>query len=556
MSNCSLLITFIIPNDDLISRILPSFSLLPKIKTIKLPSSIETIPAHTFAQSEQLQNINLSELTNLLEINDCAFSFCRSLSSIDFPSNLKSIGQAAFYQNSLVNVTFPKSLTHLGKEAFSWEHSSAESFSLISIDLSKCDHLKKIEDKCFEHSLSSNCSVIFNDNLESIGASVFTNGEGADQKFGLDINLAIPKNVSFVGEFNITRPSPHEYGKWYFSVDKPNSNVWCLYLELNETSGGTHGPANFREMNNKTYGIAEKACQTAYMWGGNISGKVTFPDNLVYINASAFERQWDVTAYENIPKSLKNIGANAFINNSIITNFSIPEDSNLEYIGDGAFWYDKALTKFDFNKAKNLSYIGVSAFCSCAGIQGINLADNQNLFKIEDSCFASVLNLKTLSLPYTLANIGPNAFLDDKYVDNVYFSYVSNQFTDPYFKVFGIENLPKIESEAHIYIPNGMTKQDYLKAFPDLPEEYSYDSTIWENWNAPTPIVDNNTTISLDKLLIIIFGCVAGVMLIIIICLAAALSKKKKLLNGNPKFRKGNDPRRKPPMPPRRPRPY
>lgn len=499
------------------------------LKKVVLPSSIKSIPESCFVSNSALSDVNISELINLEEIGSNAFREC-NLNSIIFPENLEFVNSSAF--EDCAN-------------------------SISKIDFSKCNNLKRIESKTFENSLAPNCSIILNSTIEYIGNAAFYGG-WLNEYLSLN-SISIPKNVSFIGSNNFYIPSTPipASGTIVTSIESPSSNLWCFHV--NGTGASTTSYINFdiNAINSNIYGIAAQAFES--FWGDDkyISGKITLPSNVHYINDSAFQGQYKVTEYDNIPKCLKYISDNGFCVNSKISNFQLPEESELEYMGASAFKGCSELTSFPFENAKDLSYIGDHCFDSDIALVSANLAENTKLKKINKFSFSSCTALNCVTFPYSLINVSENAFASDTNIENVYFSYASSQFTDPYFNIFGAENFPKLKAGAHVYIPNGMTKEDYLKAIPDLPDDYKLKTTIWENWDAPAPTIDDNTdttTNSFDKLLIIVLGCVAGVMLIIIISLAASLSKKKKLLKADPRNRKGNDPRRRPPMPPRRPR--
>ena len=56
---------------------------------------------------------------SVTSIGDCAFSNCKSLTSITIPASVTSIGNAAFYEcRSLTSITIPNSVTSIGARAF------------------------------------------------------------------------------------------------------------------------------------------------------------------------------------------------------------------------------------------------------------------------------------------------------------------------------------------------------------------------------------------------------------------------------------------------------
>ena len=98
------------------------------LTTINLPSSLTSIGGYAFRNCTSLTTINLP--SSLTSIGGYAFSDCTSLTTINLPSSLTSIGQSAFYNcPSLTTINLPSSLTSIGVYAFS------DCSSLITINL-------------------------------------------------------------------------------------------------------------------------------------------------------------------------------------------------------------------------------------------------------------------------------------------------------------------------------------------------------------------------------------------------------------------------------------
>ena len=66
------------------------------------------------------------------------------------------------------------------------------------------------------------------------------------------------------------------------------------------------------------------------------SNKLSFP-NLVSVGASAFKSVKTNFSYFALPKSIKNVGANAFAECTSMSKFAMAEDAQLETMGEGVF---------------------------------------------------------------------------------------------------------------------------------------------------------------------------------------------------------------------------
>lgn len=100
-----------------VKKIFPACFNCTSLKSVKIPSALETLSRHAFAESA-LEEIDLSG-TAVEEISMMAFASCTKLKSVVFPENLLSIGLAAFYGcSSLSEIELPETLTDIGQSAF------------------------------------------------------------------------------------------------------------------------------------------------------------------------------------------------------------------------------------------------------------------------------------------------------------------------------------------------------------------------------------------------------------------------------------------------------
>lgn len=90
----------------------------PFIKTITIDEGITSIGSYSFANCDQLIEVNLPE--NLKSINSCAFSSCTSLKKMELPNTIVSILPRAFSNCTALNtIVLPDSLEYIGDGAFS-----------------------------------------------------------------------------------------------------------------------------------------------------------------------------------------------------------------------------------------------------------------------------------------------------------------------------------------------------------------------------------------------------------------------------------------------------
>lgn len=200
-----------------------------RITSITIPESVTSIGVSAFYNCEYLRNITISKNSQLTEIKEGTFKYCRSLTSITIPEGVTSIGDYAFCNcdaltsitipegvisignyafadcNNLTSITIPESVTSIGAAAFS------ECKKLISITIPEGSQLTGIHENTFEncHSLTA---ITLPKSVIAIGASAFDNcrkltsiilpegvtviGQGAFYGCGSLTTIVLPKNLS------------------------------------------------------------------------------------------------------------------------------------------------------------------------------------------------------------------------------------------------------------------------------------------------------------------------------------------------------------------------
>lgn len=96
--------------------------------SLKIPKTISyggtaykviSIKSRAFKLNSVTKTIDMTQATELKEIQNYAFQNCDMLSSIELPKNLKYIGDLAFYYNThLYNISIPDSVEYIGRMAF------------------------------------------------------------------------------------------------------------------------------------------------------------------------------------------------------------------------------------------------------------------------------------------------------------------------------------------------------------------------------------------------------------------------------------------------------
>jgi hypothetical protein len=136
------------------------FEGISSLKEIKLPFYVLKIQAYQFQNCESLQYVY--GLEDVIIFGDFSFHNCKKLKGFSFSQNIEQIGNGSFINcNQIKRLSFGKELKQLGKESF------MNCQKLEEIDLSQCQLLEKLEERCFAN--CSNLKIIrLNANLKII----------------------------------------------------------------------------------------------------------------------------------------------------------------------------------------------------------------------------------------------------------------------------------------------------------------------------------------------------------------------------------------------------
>ena len=140
-----------------------AFSYCRSLTSVNIPSSVTSIGDGAFDSCFSLTSVNIP--SSVTSIGDGAFKYCYSLTSVNIPSSVTSIGGGAFYDcHSLTSINIPSSVTSIGSYAF------ANCRSLTSVNIPSS--VTSIGDGAFD-SCFSLTSVNIPSSVTSIGDGAF-----------------------------------------------------------------------------------------------------------------------------------------------------------------------------------------------------------------------------------------------------------------------------------------------------------------------------------------------------------------------------------------------
>ena len=177
-----------------------------ELESLELPSGLKTISNSAFLRCYSLTgNVVLPEGLTTLE-RGC-FQDCHELQGVEFPSTLKSIGNAAFYQTAIKSVILPEGVEQLGTEVFAGSQEIEEAVipgTLKEVGYAifgTCTAMKKLTLgeglETVPEGLASDCialeEVKFPSTIKEIGKEAFYNCDKL-------INVDIPEGVTTIDD--------------------------------------------------------------------------------------------------------------------------------------------------------------------------------------------------------------------------------------------------------------------------------------------------------------------------------------------------------------------
>lgn len=312
--NCNNISEIIIPSDSVIigSNAFTGTS----ISELILPESVNSIGEQAFNNCLLLTSVDMAG-TQITEVSDGLFYYCKSLKNVSLPSTITKIGKQAFMECRVIDqVSLPEGVTEIGDEAFS----SCRALSQVNIPST----VISIGNEAYK-SASSITEVILPEGLKKIGNNAFYYCSKL-------VSCNIPSTLEEIGD-----------GVFYE----------CKLLE---------GAFNFPE------GITRLG-ENLFFNCSKIS-EVSIPGTVTEIGRCCFQNCSGITTINNLPEGLTCIGVLAFAGCSgITTRFVFPD--GLKTIGGGAFTGVNVFTSLKI--PDSVDEIGQGAFFGCNKITSITV---------------------------------------------------------------------------------------------------------------------------------------------------------------------------------------
>ena len=335
--------------------------------SISIPASVETIEGGAFFRCTALQTVTFEKGSKLKTIKSGSiwsgvFESCTSLTTIEIPASVETIGWIAFRNcTSLQTVTFEK-----GSKLKTIETYVFYCTSLTSIEIPAS--VETIEEDAF-----LGCS-----SLKTVTFEKGTQLKTLDGFAGCTslTTIEIPASVETIG------------GSAFEDCTSLQSVMFEKGTQLKTIEGGYQGRRSaFYNCTSLTTIEIPASVETI---GNNIFDGCTSLQTVTFEKGSKF----------------KTIGESVFGDCTSLTTIEIP--ASVEEIGYSAFYGCTSLTMIEI--PASVETIREDAFARCTSLQTVTFEKGSKLKMIEGSLFSGCTSLTTIEIPASVEEIGYSAF--------------------------------------------------------------------------------------------------------------------------------------------------
>ena len=454
--------------------------------TFESGSALTSIQAHGFEGMTNLQSVNFGD-AKLTNIDNYAFRYCSSLTSLNLPETVENIGRFAFYKcTSLSELIIPVKTEHIGSYAFygtnncnlyfasdylplyldeNWDHSLAGYYTGVTDVITDGDWRYAIKTNgniAIIEYLGSDAVIDLNSlkfgKIETIGGYAFASSDIT--AIILPKTLVEIQRYAFAYTKHLTSIAIPENVRYIASHAFLNSGVESLVFEGN----------NVEVIERYAFALTEKLASVTIPASVNSLGSYVFYQSgietltfaegfsMTEIPESAFAST-NITSVI-IPDSITRIQSSAFRDNLNLKSVTIGSGEELR-IDANAFYNTGIETLYITD---NVRYIGEYAFVGLENLKNYVVSENNTNYSSADGVLYNKDKTKLIAfpagregsfeVPAHVENIGFGAF-ENSHLSSVTFADGINLNTIGWRAFFNAGNL------AEITLPESLISIDY-----------------------------------------------------------------------------------------------
>jgi hypothetical protein len=399
------------------------------VKQVYLPTAYSSIGDGAFAYSTGLKEVHFFDATSngypassALTIGNSAFWSCDSLTVVDLPANLDSIGSYAFGSyNTTLNLTINYSGT-----VYQWFND----VTLNSYWHYYCAPTVICSDATvtYTNNFSDTCTVAYNNTATAVAASTFS-GNTNLTAVTLGSKVASIGASAFYNASSLTNialtPTVTSIGANAFGADNSASTLAVAY------SGNIYSWMQTTSKDSTWHSgrAVTVTCSDAVAsyQSGSTSYSVVYDNQTTSVDANTFNNETALSSVT-LGTGVTSLGASSFFNTSGLTTLSIP--SNVTSIGANAFGadnsasrlaitYDGSIYSWMRNVTKDSTWHSgraVTVTCNDAKITYQNYTSDYTVTylagatEVAAQTFLNETNLTAVNFVSSISNIGSYAF--------------------------------------------------------------------------------------------------------------------------------------------------
>lgn len=389
-----------------------------RIRVLTIGSGLEVIPEEAFAYNNDMLIVNFSE--GLKEIAPNAFCKAGSITKLQLPGTLTTIGNGAFYGVDVCELEIPDGVKTLGECSCGVPALLTIGSGVTNIDVNAFGfenlHVLRVKASTppnvsapFSNYDKEDLTVIVNNGClnKYTSNSRWKNFDNIIEESSSDITVYMTGDYSLAEEIRTTTGFMPSCVAKMKVVGPLTSNdmriisenmISLLSLDMSEVTNVETIPGN--------------------QFDGSLLTDIKLPENLKGIGSSAFAN-CSLLQIDRLPDGITSIGVNAFSNSPRIAFTSLP--ASLESLGGGAFYGCIGLR--NITTSEDLTSMGEGVFNNCTLLETVDLSASE-ITEIPNDAFNGCSNLDEVVLPESVTSIGNSSFAgtairDLSFINNV-----------------------------------------------------------------------------------------------------------------------------------------
>ena len=392
-----------------------AFGYCSSLTSVTIPNTVTSIGVGVFYNCTQLATVTIPK--GVTSIGNMAFYGCKSLTSVTIPNSVTSIGESAFGNcTSLTSVIIPNSVTSIGESAF------YDCANLTSVTIA--NGVTSIGENAFGHTALT--TVTIPNSVTSIGKGVFANtplttvtipnsvtsiGENAFYNTALT-SVTIPNSVTSIGNnafqfcsslTSVTIPnSVTSIGENAFYGCTSITDVYC-YADPDKLTWNEYNCNDFKSKRGTKCHV-----QNFDKWYTKFQDVVNVTFVGVLDDANTDDQGIKYTLYDDSYTAIVSGHTNA-LKSKIVISSAISSNGvtyNVTSIGEDAFFNCTSLTSVTI--PNSVTSIGRGAFYECEKLTSVTIPNS--VTSIGEYAFSNCKGLISLTIPNSVTSIENSAF--------------------------------------------------------------------------------------------------------------------------------------------------